>query len=434
MRNRFPQFLRAAAAVLLVSILLYIPASATQSQLDEVGEVIEELEEDRAEQEQDLENLQEDKAVLDGELAALNQELAELAAELGSLQAQLSQKEEEIQKTQEALAQAEAEEETQYENMKKRIRFFYEKGDSSLLEALLGADSFADFVNRVEYVQSIQEYDRGMLEQYRQVTAEIEVRQEQLAQEQQELAVLTKERQEQMQKVQTLLAQVESSIENASQQIADAQTELADSEARLREQQALEAELEAQRIAEEDKKRQEEQAQNQNSQQSQDSQQGQNGQDGQQGQGGQDGQQSQGGQDGQQDQDGQSGQDGQQEELPPPVISDSQSDIALLAAIIECEAGNQSYEGMLAVGSVVMNRVRSPQFPNTILEVLYQKGQFSPVASGRFAETLSRGAAKLCVQAATEVLAGNITIDKLYFRRNDGSIEDGIVIGDHVFY
>ena len=419
MRNRFPQFLRAAAAVLLVSILLYIPASATQSQLDEVGEAIEELEEDRAEQEQDLENLQEDKAVLDGELAALNQELAELAAELGSLQTQLSQKKEEIQKTQETLAQAEAEEETQYENMKKRIRFFYEKGDSSLLEALLGADSFADFVNRVEYVQSIQEYDRGMLEQYRQVTAEIEVRQEQLAQEQQELAALTKERQEQMQKVQTLLAQVESSIENASQQIADAQTELTDSEARLREQQALEAELEAQRIAEEDKKRQEEQAQNQNSQQSQDSQQGQNGQAGQQGQGGQDGQQDQ---------------DGQQEELPPPVISDSQSDIALLAAIIECEAGNQSYEGMLAVGSVVMNRVRSPQFPNTILEVLYQKGQFSPVASGRFAETLSRGAAKLCVQAATEVLAGNITIDKLYFRRNDGSIEDGIVIGDHVFY
>lgn len=60
----------------------------------------------------------------------------------------------------------------------------------------------------------------------------------------------------------------------------------------------------------------------------------------------------------------------------------------MLAAIIECEAGNQSYEGKCAVGSVIINRVRNPRFANTIQEVIFAPGQFSPVASGRFAIVL----------------------------------------------
>ena len=109
------------------------------------------------------------------------------------------------------------------------------------------------------------------------------------------------------------------------------------------------------------------------------------------------------------------------------------SDVAMLAALIQCEAGGESYEGKLAVGSVVMNRVDSSYFPDTVVGVIYQSGQFSPVASGRFAVVLSSGADASCVQAATEVLAGTRTLNCLYFRRNNGLI-NGTVIGNHVFY
>jgi peptidoglycan DL-endopeptidase CwlO len=116
-------------------------------------------------------------------------------------------------------------------------------------------------------------------------------------------------------------------------------------------------------------------------------------------------------------------------------LAHSDSDLAMLAAIIECEAGNQPYIGKLAVGSVVINRVNSSRFPNSISAVLYASGQFTPVASGRFAIVLARGASDSCVQAAQEVLNGNIVIDALFFHvYRSGTDNYGTVIGDHIFY
>ncbi|MFR2471704.1 MAG: cell wall hydrolase, partial [Lachnospira sp.] len=111
------------------------------------------------------------------------------------------------------------------------------------------------------------------------------------------------------------------------------------------------------------------------------------------------------------------------------------SDLAMMAAIIECEAGNQSYEGKLAVGSVIVNRINSPKFGNTLQAVLYAPSQFSPVASGRFAIVLARGADAECTKAAKEVLNGHITINALYFHMYNSEVDNGgTVIGDHVFY
>ena len=86
-----------------------------------------------------------------------------------------------------------------------------------------------------------------------------------------------------------------------------------------------------------------------------------------------------------------------------------------------------------AVGSVIMNRVRSSYFPNTVSGVIYQGGQFSPVASGRLAYRLEQGVASDCMSAAQAVLGGTSTTNCLYFRVNNGIIE-GTVIGNHVFY
>ena len=123
----------------------------------------------------------------------------------------------------------------------------------------------------------------------------------------------------------------------------------------------------------------------------------------------------------------------EQEDTSGVVYVPMDSDAYLLGAIIQCESEGEPYAGKIAVGSVIMNRVKSSYFPNTISGVVYQSGQFSPVASGRLAYRLEAGVNSECLQAAQEVLNGNITLNCLYFRRNNGIIS-GTVIGNHVFY
>ncbi|MBQ7774827.1 MAG: cell wall hydrolase [Lachnospiraceae bacterium] len=106
----------------------------------------------------------------------------------------------------------------------------------------------------------------------------------------------------------------------------------------------------------------------------------------------------------------------------------------LLAALIHCEAGGEPYEGQVAVGAVVMNRVRSSAYPDTIHGVIYASGQFTPAMSGKVNRVLESGKIyPSCIQAAEEALSGVSNVgDLTHFRRNDG--RDGIVIGNHVFH
>lgn len=106
----------------------------------------------------------------------------------------------------------------------------------------------------------------------------------------------------------------------------------------------------------------------------------------------------------------------------------------LLAALIQCEAGGESYEGQLAVGAVVMNRVRSAAYPDSIHGVIYASGQFTPAASGKVNRLYESGKIKeSCIKAAAEAISGVSNVGSItHFRRNDG--RDGIVIGNHVFY
>lgn len=113
-------------------------------------------------------------------------------------------------------------------------------------------------------------------------------------------------------------------------------------------------------------------------------------------------------------------------------VSASKSDLDMLAAIIQCEAEGESYKGKVAVGAVVLNRVRSKKFPNTIEGVIKQKGQFSPVASGKFARVLRKGANAECYRAAKDALNGSNPIGKcLFFNTGYGK---GFRLGGHQFY
>ena len=106
----------------------------------------------------------------------------------------------------------------------------------------------------------------------------------------------------------------------------------------------------------------------------------------------------------------------------------------LLGAIIQAEAGNQCYDGKLAVGAVVLNRVKCARYPNSIREVIYAPGQFGPASNGTLEVILANGVNAECMQAAREALEGATTVGVAKNFHRAGSGESGIVIGAHVFY
>ena len=128
-----------------------------------------------------------------------------------------------------------------------------------------------------------------------------------------------------------------------------------------------------------------------------------------------------------------------------PTMSATEEEIWLIATVVNWEAGNQSYEGKLAVANVVLNRVRSSKYPNTIKGVIYQNSQFSGVSDGaggpsaKFQARLDKGPGTECIKAAMDALSGNNNVPGyLSFRAlshaNYSAYASYIIIGNHCFY
>lgn len=409
---------RMFSALLILFLMIQMTVQAdtgTKERVDlaskDTGSSVEELERQREEQQSQLDSLKEYQINLSDELTELNNGLQEISNELADTQDEIAAKNVEIEAAESRIAELTTRSESQYEAMKKRVQYMYENGNQSYLELLLGASSFSDFLNRMEYAKSIYDYDRQELSDYQDTLAELKQQKEDLETAKEELLAAEQTKQEQKSKADSLVAAQQEKISAAKSDVADAETEIADTDAEIARQKAYEEELETQK-AKEDAARQEEIKRQEeeliNSQQPAAS-------------------------DNNANPDGTSTGDNTTGSDTSGGGTVNASDAAMLAALIQCEAGGESYEGKLAVGSVVMNRVDSSYFPDTVVCVIYQSGQFSPVASGRFAVVLSSGADASCVQAATEVLAGTRTLNCLYFRRNNGLI-NGTVIGNHVFY
>lgn len=104
----------------------------------------------------------------------------------------------------------------------------------------------------------------------------------------------------------------------------------------------------------------------------------------------------------------------------------------LLAALIFCEAGNQPYKGQVAVGAVVLNRIKSKTYPDSMKEVIYQRGQFGPAGSGWLNRVLqNKSYTKTAWKAAADALDGKDPINGCLYFNQGGS---GKKIGDHYFH
>lgn len=116
------------------------------------------------------------------------------------------------------------------------------------------------------------------------------------------------------------------------------------------------------------------------------------------------------------------------------AVAAGEDDLKLLAALIYCEAGSETANGKLAVGAVVMNRVRSGAYPNTIYGVIYSSGQFTPAMSGKVGRVYhNNNIPESCYQAAQAAINGETNVGSATHFRRAGN-HDGLVIDNQVFW
>ena len=331
----------------------------TQDAIDEAEDEKEQLENELNEQKENKGQLEGEKATAEQKLDNLKAQYKSISSDLAALDKKKTEKEEEIRIKTEELEEAIEIQERQYENLKLRIQYMYEKPEDSLFGLFLQDFSIIEILNRVDNTVKIQEYDRQKLEEYTATAEALDLQKQELEAAKKELEGLIDETKVQQAKVSKLQKETSTTISNYLNEIAAAEAEIGNTEA------ALEAKSKALQALY--KKAQEEEAAERRRQ-------------------------------------AEEAAKRLQEALANGTIKPedsgivygdlnlTQAELDMLTAMIYCEARGESYEGQLAVGYVIMNRVRSTKFPNDrnnayaskLERVLRDYKQFEPAGSGRF--------------------------------------------------
>lgn len=262
-RRRRGWRLTAMLMIAVLSVGLVAAASEIQDnkdQLDDVQNNINRIEEERRETEQKLAELEEKREDAETYIAAVEAEIAEVIAEVTVLTEEKFAVMQQIESVTAELEEAEQQAEEQYEKMKLRIRYMYERGETEYLELLLSSKNFTDFLGRTEYISQISEYDRSMLTLYqetidridaqetalRERKAELEAWELELSAKEASLVLLAEAKADELKEIEDL-------IEDTDHLIVDYDQALAAEEAEL-----LEIQKEIERLEEEERKRIEE--------------------------------------------------------------------------------------------------------------------------------------------------------------------------------
>lgn len=420
-----------------------IPVYATtaQEQLDQTNAQIDTIKAEQSQMQTDLDTYQAD-------LETVTEEIAQIEEEIAQKQIGIDEIEQQIADLEEALA-------AQQQTVTDRMKYVYENDTSNMLEVLLTSQSFADFLNHAEYLFAMDQYDRTIIDSYNTTCEELAALRETLTSESTELADLQSQSQEKQ-------SELEGQITDTNQDLVMSAEELAEKEAEAK---LLEDQIDAANVTAMMAKAEEmlnytdtqlvavevpvevteeievevpieegdviaadtsaetaiEDTTAQDAAQT-----------------------------------SETAAVAQTPAASAPattapqtktvkqtvtktvyktiyeeasetgaypypdysgrVYNASAAERKLLAAIIYCEAGSEPYAGQLAVGSVVMNRVYSSSFPNTITAVISQSGQFAPVTSGRLAMILANESyTQSCLNAADAVLAGNLNVKYWFF-------------------
>lgn len=235
-----------ALALMLVSILAVSHLQAVDaSTVNKAKNKKEQAEQELNQTKKQIEAIEKQQSALRSEIDEKDAELVNLLVNIGILEEELDAKNVQLAQVTEELAQAQQKSADQYEAMKKRIQFMYERGDTAMIETLLGSADMTDFLNKVEYVSDVYEYDRNLLTQYQitvqQVTdlkvnvetekAELEAMQEEYAAQQSSLETILAQKREQMGSYDNQLVTAQAKADEFKQTIA-AQNEIIKEEER----------------------------------------------------------------------------------------------------------------------------------------------------------------------------------------------------------
>lgn len=201
-----------------------VAASSTDS-LKKAQEDKAQLEKELKEAQETIQDLKESKGNIEDKVAQLNKQLINISSRITDLENELTQKSEDITATQEELEAAKVDEAQQYEDMKVRIQFMYENGQSTYLEALLSSRDISELLNAAEYISQIQSYDRQKLTEYQETVEQIANMEAQLEQEYTELQELKATVEHDKETVAAMMRQKESELAGIADNIADAQSE-----------------------------------------------------------------------------------------------------------------------------------------------------------------------------------------------------------------
>ena len=365
---------------------------------------------------------------LSSDLDSLNSELDTIGDQLNKISSNMTDTQNEINTLADELESLEAEKSTKYEEMKLRIQYCYESQRTSIIEAFVGSANFADFLNKAEYLQSITDYNRNQIKELDEIYQAQKTKQDELNKNLANLSELQEASYIQSDNLKNVISTKTTELSLSDSQIAELEDISKQYEYQIEEQRlaAEEAKASASSVSSSSDSTTSESASNNSSSSivadSDNSINTDNN--------------NNNSSNNSSNSSSNSNNNNNSNNNDSSSIENA-SDLDMMAAIIECEAGDQPYEGRIAVGSVIMNRIESPDFPNTLYDVLYQKGQFTPVMSGRFEIVLKRGASATDRQAAAEVLSGVRNVPYLYFHMYTGKTNNyssWTIIGDHILY
>lgn len=391
----------------------------TQDKIDKVKQEKNEAEEEKKKTEQEQNKLNNAKSEMENYLKELANQSKSLNEQVAELDQQITDKENQVSSMEGRIEEAQADLDKQYEDMKTRIQYMYENDQTAVQNIITAAltGGLTGLLNQVEYTVSVNQYDRNMLENYKVSKADLDDQYAKLQDEQDALELLKTETEKKKQQVADQQAATGSKLSEYEKLLAQKEGEITDMAEFIKEKTDLLNQLIAKAAQEEAAARiraAQQAAASMNT--SGNIQQADSG-------------------------------------ISGGSVSLSDYEIMMLATIIYCEAGNQGTDGQLAVGYVIMNRIRSSRFPNTLEGVLRQSKQFEPVGSGRFDLVLKAEqdddipniVTQSCWNAARAVINGTSNVGESLFFRTWAPVPSLVtnlqnggvpywIIKDHIFY
>lgn len=213
---------------------------------DETLDEIDNLKGSIGEVQAEIDRLSNDKKTIQGYIRDLDIQFDKLTKQITEFEGKIGEKEEDIETTKAELSQAKEECDVQYESMKSRIQFIYENPVESLFEMLITSDSISDFLNKADYVSSLSDYDRQMMDKLIEIRDQIDLKEQTLEAELEELKLMKNEVAVQKKKVNSSINKRKGELNSKMTELDDASGEKSDYKKQLAEQEKLLDEIEEQ--------------------------------------------------------------------------------------------------------------------------------------------------------------------------------------------